>query len=706
MNRVKHMRQMIAAAILSLIFIACAVGAYIYQLNRAVADTTIENMKELSLHDIKSIQNYLNMSWETLDGITERLSLSNYKTIEAVQEHLKAEKASCSFDTLYLLDESGNAYYDTFRIMNADDFALQRFEESDYFVVRGDLRTNTPVEAQRENLVYGSRIYDLEIDGITFVGLIAQRKINSIQNYLKIDSFGERGYSSVIDSDGNYIVNIDRRTSNAIQDNFFTRLEMGTILGNMTLEKVKEKIANNEGLSFSYVTKSDEERVMTVIPMDNTDWLFLMAVSKSVFQEQSQKIMWISCAMLAVVLLIIILMVILLIRAEVSSIRAKSETQARSEFLSNMSHEIRTPLNGLIGLNYLMGVNMDDKEKLSEYIEKSGSTAQYLLSLVNDILDMTKLQSGHFDLEKVPFSMEEMLKDVWSMQRENMNNREISYEKKSELKADYIVGDQLRIKQVLMNILSNAAKFTSKGGRIRLTAIQKSAEPGKVNTVIQITDNGIGISKEFQKQIFNSFSQERNKNSESQKGTGLGMSISYLLMKQMGGSIRVESEVGKGSTFTIEFPAMIAVQVPGEKKPEPVKPGSGLTGRQKVLLAEDNELNAEILTEILYEEGFQITRARDGQEAVTIFEESKTGEYDVILMDIQMPVMNGYEATRKIRSLGREDSDSILIYACTANAFKEDQEKAFESGMNDFLPKPVDVKLLLEKMEKCYQAGL
>lgn len=224
--------------------------------------------------------------------------------------------------------------------------------------------------------------------------------------------------------------------------------------------------------------------------------------------------------------------------------------------------------------------------------------------------------------------------------------------------------------------------------------------PDEVCTTIKVADTGIGISEEFQKKIFNSFTQERTKASESQKGTGLGMAISYLLMKQMRGDICVESKLGHGSTFTITFPAAIAKEASCINEGEQDLDGSeqAQTGGLNILLAEDNELNAEILVEILNMQDFTVTHVENGKEAVEAFQKSAVGEYDVILMDVQMPVMDGYEATGIIRNMDRTDAKQVVIFACTANAFKEDQVRALESGMDDFLPKPIDVQQFLQKM--------
>ncbi len=393
-----------------------------------------------------------------------------------------------------------------------------------------------------------------------------------------------------------------------------------------------------------------------------------------------------------------------------NSITVAEKARAQSEFLSNMSHEIRTPLNGLIGLNHMMMLNIDkveqeqQKEQVKDWIQKSYGTANYLLSLVNDVLDVSKLQAGKVDLVMEPVMLETMLDAVWSMQHDNIVNRGVGFTIEKEISIPCIETDETRIKQVLMNIIGNAAKFTPAGGQITLSVSQRRIDKTHVEMQYRCEDTGIGMSEEFVEKIFELFSQEQNPASQGVKGTGLGMPLSRLIVESMGGKIHVESEVGRGSIFTVVIPSAIAEAAPDYRNQMPTgdcpetkkRPGSGKTIR--ILLAEDNELNSEILLEILWERGFQVVHAENGQEAVQKFKESAPGEFDIILMDMQMPVMDGCSASKEIRKLDRSDAKTIPIFACTANTFKEDRDRALESGMNDFLSKPIDVNILLEKL--------
>jgi CheY-like chemotaxis protein len=266
----------------------------------------------------------------------------------------------------------------------------------------------------------------------------------------------------------------------------------------------------------------------------------------------------------------------------------------------------------------------------------------------------------------------------------------------------WIIGDELMVKQVLINILSNAAKFTPQGGKIILSVSQKSEGEHRVSTLFTCEDTGCGMSEDFLEHIWDNFSQERGSNDSSIKGTGLGMAISKLLTDAMGGEISVESKVGVGSKFYVTLHSEISDEPPKHSRDiNTSEAGTAENKSVKVLVAEDNELNAEILIEILESEGFEAEHAQNGREAVEKFAESEEGEYQLILMDMQMPIMDGCEATREIRNMNRADAKNIFIFACTANNFTEDREMAEKSGMDDFLSKPIDVKELLKKIEEC-----
>lgn len=699
----KRRRNIILYAV-ALAFVVISIGAYIGQLNRMVYNNMILNMEELAQHDVQSIQYSLETNLNRLEFAAQRLRLYDCDTITKVQKVINLERTTSLFDAIYLLDEDGRLYTDGFLIQEAGKHQYGAFlnMEQDYFVSRNDEQTGV-LETRRESLLYGVRMDGLEVEGVRFVAILGQCSITTIQNQLRIDSFGGRGFSSVIDSNGYYIVNINRLTSFKQTDNFFEQLDGGALNKDGSVESIRKGIAENTFFIVSHTDVDGEERMLGFSAIEGTDWTFVISVSTDIFNEQSRDFILLTAIMLTVVVLALVGMSGLLYRPKRRTVEANAQAKARSDFLSTMSHEIRTPLNGIIGLNHLMSKSLEDREKITEYIHKMGNTAQYLLALVNDILDISKLQAGKLDLANENFCLVSMLDNLWSMQRDNICNRGINFAIEKDIRYPCIVGDEVRVKQVLMNILSNAAKFTPDGGSITVTVTQQPGEDHTITTSFRVQDTGCGMSKEFLAHIFDTFTQERNKISSSQKGTGLGMSISYLLMKQMGGDILVESELEKGSSFTVILPAAICEKKPldvvKETAPLPedkerLSPGK----RHNILVVEDNELNAEILLEILSEEGFTVTHAEDGKEALQAFQASKPGEFDVILMDVQMQVMNGYEAAKAIRELDRPDAKTVKIFACTANFFRTDRERAIESGMDDFLTKPIDVAALLKKL--------
>ncbi|MFR0868800.1 MAG: sensor histidine kinase, partial [Adlercreutzia sp.] len=291
---------------------------------------------------------------------------------------------------------------------------------------------------------------------------------------------------------------------------------------------------------------------MSFAPVAGTEWSFIMTVPTEVFSQRFAPFIAMTVGMLGAMVAVISIMLAVIYRFMRQSIQARAKAVARTEFLSNMSHEIRTPLNGIIGLNHLMERHVDDATAMRDYVNRLGKAAQYLLSLVNDILDMSKLQAGKVDLTSEPFDVNALVDNVCEMQRGPMADRGIRFELSRTVEHPWLRGDEVRLSQVLMNILSNAVKFTPEGGRITMQMHEAVyASGGEAALTVSIADTGCGMTKEFADHVFDAFTQERNRNSDSQKGTGLGMSISHLLVTQMGGTITVESELGRGSCFTI-----------------------------------------------------------------------------------------------------------------------------------------------------------
>ena len=380
--------------------------------------------------------------------------------------------------------------------------------------------------------------------------------------------------------------------------------------------------------------------------------------------------------------------------------KAEAANEAKTEFLQRMSHDIRTPINGICGLVNMAEHYADNMEKQTEYRTKVKEASNLLLELVNDVLDMSKLESGEIVLEEIPFNLSKISREVFVVieQMAAEQNIQIKWEKKEITHRD-LIGSPGYVKRVMMNILSNAMKYNRENGHVYISCIEiPSGQPETTTMEFVCRDTGIGMAEEFQKHIFEPFAQEHAGSRTKFSGTGLGMPISKKLIEKMGGTITFESAEGIGTTFVIRVPFKIDLDVDIREEQADVSEKS-IKGLH-ILLAEDNELNMEIAEFMLQNEGADVTKAWDGQEAVELFRNSEPGEFDVILMDIMMPVMDGYEAAKMIRSLDREDAKEIPIIAMTANAFTEDRIKAKAAGMDEHVAKPVDVELLIKVIHK------
>ena len=380
--------------------------------------------------------------------------------------------------------------------------------------------------------------------------------------------------------------------------------------------------------------------------------------------------------------------------------KAEAANRAKTEFLQRMSHDIRTPINGICGMVNMAGHYADDMEKQTECREKVKEASNLLLELVNDVLDMSKLESDEIVLEEIPFNLSSISREVFVVieQMAAEQNIQIVWEKKEITHRDFI-GSPGYVKRVMMNILSNAVKYNRANGHIYISCMEIPSEQPEMTTMEFVCrDTGIGMTEEFQKCVFEPFAQEHKGSRTKFAGTGLGMSIAKNLVKKMGGTITFESEEGTGTTFVIRVPFKIDMNADKREKQKDVSEKS-IKGLH-ILLAEDNDLNMEIAEFMLQNEGAVVTKAWNGQEAVEIFRKSGSGEFDVILMDIMMPVMNGYEAAKTIRSMDREDAKVVPIIAMTANAFTEDRLRAKEAGMDEHIAKPVDGKLLIKVIHK------
>ncbi len=372
---------------------------------------------------------------------------------------------------------------------------------------------------------------------------------------------------------------------------------------------------------------------------------------------------------------------------------------AKREFLFNMSHDIRTPMNAIIGFTALAQTHIDDRGQVEDYLKKISVSSQHLLSLINDVLDMSRIESGKVTLEAKPVHLPELVHELRDIIQAVVSKKDLSLTLDTVgVENEDVIADPLRLEQILINVLANAVKFTPDGGQISLWIVQKDTAPaGYADFEFHIKDNGIGMSEEFQKHIFEQFARERTSTVSKIQGTGLGMAITKSLVDMMGGRITVKSEQGKGSEFTISLRFPIGEAKTGQTPP--AAKASAFTGK-KLLVVEDNELNLEIASTLLKEAGFEVDTAENGKIAVEKVEAASADRYDLILMDIQMPEMDGYEATRRIRALPDTKKAALPIVAMTANAFEDDRKNALRAGMNGHIAKPLDIPKLFQVLSE------
>ena len=382
-------------------------------------------------------------------------------------------------------------------------------------------------------------------------------------------------------------------------------------------------------------------------------------------------------------------------------VAADAANTAKSAFLFNVSHDIRTPMNAIIGYAELAGRNLDEKAQLKDYLEKIGTCGQKMLSILDNVLELSRIETGNVVIEETAVEAGRIFDDSLHMVDAEIEKKHQTLKITKNIIYPYIYLDVSRVTEIILNLVSNAIKYTGEGGTIHCSVRQIPEQKGdRYIQEFSVSDNGIGMSEEFQKHIFESFARERSSTVSGVEGTGLGMGIVKKLVDMMDGEIEIHSKVGEGSTFTIRIPCRIATfEDTQPKRAETHLDEEKLVGK-RILLAEDNDLNAEIAIALLEEEGLLVERAADGVKCIEMLEKAPEHYYSLILMDVQMPILNGYETTKKIRKMADAEKANIPIVAMTANAFAEDRQKSLAVGMNDHVAKPIDMNKLIPTMQK------
>ena len=844
--------SIIALLVLAVILVAATVSSYLLITDRII-ESAIDNLQELSTHDEQAILSGLNHQWAVLDGIGYNLRQHNIQTTDELFEQLLLNRNMIDCLRILLLSDEGEML-GNMNISENMELLNRCREYGQHFIYRREFED---LEGHTEALVLGVELTPFTVEGRTFVYLICLMDIDSLADELRIFSFDGRGYASVIDADGNYIVRMSQPNSVENRDNFFTRFQQGKSDDKLTVEEISSWLQSRNTFSIRFTNADGDHRIITFMPMEETNWYFIMSVSRSVFEEQSRSMMKIVMWMLMAVVALITVGVLFIMRRRslmlqqeiehreelsVALEAAEQASRAKTTFLNNMSHDIRTPMNAIIGFTSLATANVENPPRVKDYLNKISQSSAHLLSLINDVLDMSRIESGKMHLDPKPENLPEILHYLRSIIQADIQAKNLSLTIDSmNVTHEDIVCDRLRLNQMLLNLVSNSIKYTPAGGSVavRITEMN-SPRPECASYRFLIRDTGIGMKPDFLKTIFEPFSRERNSTVSGIQGTGLGMAITKSIVDLMDGSIEVASEEGKGTSFTVDLTFEIPHDAPrrigdiGELKgmrtlvvdddgdsclsvsrmldhlglrsewsmssiealelirkaadsgdpfrviildwrlpditgPElarqirdtvgdnvhiivfsaydwadiseqaaavgiaefiskplfaselhssllracagevPEKPSQKVedyTHRfegKRILLAEDNEFNREIALEILGNAGFAVDAAENGQIAFEMVRDSEPGYYDLVLMDVQMPVMGGYQATQAIRALSNPALAKIPIIAMTANAFEEDKRAALEAGMNGHLGKPIDVPLLMKVLSEIFE---
>ena len=509
---------------------------------------------------------------------------------------------------------------------------------------------------------------------------------------------------SIIDNDGDYII----KGHSFKNSNLFEFYRSYNIIDSASAQELFGKITSETGSTMMKNSRG-EECILAFTPVAATEgWTLLSFMPMKDLSVDTEN--WLLVGFVSAGLLILFffdLAVILIFNKtlKVAAREAASASKAKTDFLSTMSHDIRTPMNAIIGLTTISERNINDTEAVKENLRKITLASNHLLTLINDILDISKVESGKLSLSPQTFSIHEMLENIVNISEPAIKEKNIDFKfHTDQLDTEYIYADRLRLNQIYINILSNAIKYTEPGGHVSLQlSEQESQKPGCVKLICVVSDTGMGMSPDFMQTMYQPFSRQTDSRVDRIQGTGLGLAITKRMVDLLGGVIECESEQGKGTTFTVILDLPVADRQNGDKALESENDNSVLQG-MNILVAEDNDINWEIISSVLDMYGIKTERAENGRICVEKMKSASEGSYDLIFMDIQMPEMNGLDATRAIRALEDPWASSIPIIAMTADAFSENITECLNAGMNGHIAKPIDVDLVIKEIRKIKEA--
>ena len=718
---------------------------FLYQIyiQDIIYEERLNQMEEVTRQMFQNLEDVIDAHWDRVTEECNYLEDASVQTTEELCEYMKKKHDLSVYAeqriTLLAVDSEGGYY--------TESGNRGIFRELDYFEDSPEKISfvfNSLTDNQSE-MVFLKRLSEpiyLQNDDketvIRYLG-IAQ-DMEQLNPYFNCDAYKRNNSVYVLDNNGFKMFN-SNRVELIKGHNVFSVLKNMKYLHNSSFDKTEAEL-EEKGYSYSNAVLDGTEYFYGLKRMENAEWTLIFLVPAKYVATNTLKLVNFVMIFIVIFTVIVSACVILVIsfvmhRNQQEAIRVERENNAKletvntelrqaklaaeeafhvaqeanrskSSFLANMSHDIRTPMNAIVGITSLIEHECDDGEKVKEYAKKIELSSQHLLGIINDVLDMSKIETGKTTLKYADFSISELLQEMNTVFHPQANEKHQTFVITGEdIQHDWVKGDRVHLMQIFTNLLSNAVKYTQAGG-----IIQFIVEECQTNSSVyakfhfMVKDNGMGMSPDFKDKIFDAFTREESSLTNKIQGTGLGMAITRNLVEVMGGTIDVESVKGQGSCFEVLLDLKIAEQrvaAPTQKIQENMQDISVLKG-MRFLCAEDNELNAEILTELLKIEGAECTICENGEEILKAFEQSAPGDYDMILMDVQMPVMNGYEATKAIRRSSHELAKTIPIIAMTANAFSEDIQHSLAAGMNAHISKPVAMRIL-EKTVRDIKSG-
>lgn len=687
-------------------------------------------LKEMSGQICVNLDYNLEAHWNLVAGIKGELRHHSYANeselrqgIAEIEQIFRTDLYGCR---VMLLDSMGTGYTTDGPVGIWDDLKFLADGTYRHTFVSDTSNVKGTFLAFCQKLTDGSK----ENENNNYTHLVLLKDIKTIKKYYTTESYGGHAATYIINKNGT-LAYYDANNDDFIgARNMYKALAEGSYLGGKDFAKVKQEL-DDKGIATANVMFKDKEYFYCLNTLKDYN-MTVMLMLPAEFVAVSTMSMLQSSLMVQVVFTVILLglsalALISFVRAQRNSERIKLERQtnqqlnklrmaaedalhvaesankAKSTFLSNMSHDIRTPMNAIIGFTTLALSSITEQEKVKDYLGKILSSSNHLLSLINDILDMSRIESGKVVLEEQETNLAVLADELEHLLSEQAKAQGL------ELKVDYsklrdrdVFCDKTRLNQVLLNLLSNAVKFTPAGGHVSFTLTQlEQLSPGKGVYEIRVKDDGIGMTAEFTKRVFEPFERERTSTVSKIQGTGLGMAIAKNIIDMMGGTIDLHTKKGEGTEFVLRLELVLQAQPkPVEAKQQELLPeaSSEYFAGKRLLLVEDNELNREIACMILCKYGFELETAENGQEAVEMVAAAAPGYYDLVLMDIQMPIMDGHEATRRIRALENPELAKVPIVAMTANAFDEDRRAAKDCGMNGFISKPINMQEVIQAL--------